>query len=217
MFCSNCGNKVREGSKFCSSCGTAIEPVEDIQPVVEHNESEKKVNAPVITVDTAAVHNEIQEEQYVPDDTMQKTFLSMKGRLNRLRYFKRTLALSLLSTLLCMIIDAALYDGEFVESILVLAFLYPQYCLDVRRLMDMDKESGLAKCKLGIGILGGLFMCVYGWEAFTAPKAYGVDARVIGIMGVAWLVGVAISLYLLFAGGTEGKNKYGPDPLAGRN
>lgn len=35
MFCEQCGNEIPENSKFCSSCGAKVEPVEPIEPVVE--------------------------------------------------------------------------------------------------------------------------------------------------------------------------------------
>ena len=41
MFCQNCGNKIKEESKFCSSCGTGVKPIADKEKespvVVEEN------------------------------------------------------------------------------------------------------------------------------------------------------------------------------------
>lgn len=205
-YCSNCGNKVSETSKFCSSCGFAIskekEELEDKQETI--------INEPVAENIVAVSKN----GKYIPDDDLKKTFFSMKGRLNRLRYFKRIIVLGLFDMFLCMIIETAFYDGELLEILLMFAVLYPQYCLDVRRLHDLDKGNGLALGKLMLGLFSTLFMLMYGFDALVNPTAFAIDGGVLRLMGLIWVVGIGMGLYLLFADGTKGKNKYGPDPLA---
>lgn len=211
MFCSNCGSKVRDGSKFCSACGAGIEAMEN-KPLISNNvESEIQQSEPI------ASKKSVIEEKYVPDDDIQKTFFSMKGRLNRWRYFKRTIVLGIISTFLITILEAILYDGEIPELILMLAFLYPQYCLDVRRLMDLGKKNTWAQNKLVADIYMTIFVYFFGAESILPGQGASGDTRLIAMLWIALLVSIVISLNLLFREGSKGRNAYGPDPIEGKH
>ena len=138
--------------------------------------------------------------RYEKDNGFVEMFFTWHKRLNRMRYFKRALVLTVAATVLLMIIVAtttvplskeaaivstALNGEEFNLStagslmfILVLvAFSVPHYMLMIRRLHDLNKTGWLA-----------LLMLV--------P-----------------VVNTIFSLYLLFAPGTVGANDYGADPI----
>ena len=88
----------------------------------------------------------------VHDETVEEMFLKRDGRLNRLRYFKRSMVIFLAS----MIINIPV----------------------------------ITICSDDFGNL--------------SPSVF---------LSIVYLVNVVIFLYLLFASGTKGENKYGADPL----
>lgn len=143
------------------------------------------------------------------DSTFQELFLKTTGRLNRLRYFKRIMAVMLITLAISLppaIIFSDEFDnltafGEIVLSIINICALVPYYCLDVRRLHDMGKDDTLAKISVLIGIVVAVV---------EVPDE--VDLMPVPLM-IVYLVGTVIGFYLLFAPGTKGVNQYGSDPL----
>lgn len=146
-------------------------------------------------------------EVYKEDRTLQEQFLKTEGRLNRLRYLKRNLVLLLVWLLTGMLIVLIFGDdmgnlsstGNILSSFIGGAMLVPYYCLDVRRLHDMDKDSTLAKISLVL-----CFAMLFIDDDPFNPSAIGI---------ILSLVVCIIALYLLFVPGTKGANKYGADPL----
>ncbi|MFA5755267.1 MAG: zinc-ribbon domain-containing protein [Candidatus Paceibacterota bacterium] len=51
MFCKNCGNKIKEGSKFCSSCGLEIEVIPETKKEKFEVAVDKKTDTPKIIID----------------------------------------------------------------------------------------------------------------------------------------------------------------------
>lgn len=53
MFCQNCGNKIKEGAKFCSTCGTEVKPTLEKQSgdVATDAVEEKKSNGAKTVLD----------------------------------------------------------------------------------------------------------------------------------------------------------------------
>lgn len=151
-----------------------------------------------------------EPEVYTEDKTMQEMFLKTTGRLNRLRYFKRGLVV-LLASLVVGIPALMIFSdewgnltsfGNLISVIINLATFIPMYCLAVRRLHDLDKDETLAKISLGLGVVG----IIMGMSNDDFSSMSAVEMIVYGIDSV-------ICLYILFAPGTKGENKYGPDPL----
>ena len=143
------------------------------------------------------------------DKTVEEMFFKRSGRLNRLRYFKRVLVIFLVS-LIAMLPVAIIFGdelgnvstfGDVLIMLINLAILIPFYCLDVRRLHDMDKDETLAKVSLIIGIIAAIFPVD---DLYYAPPP----------MKVVYIVGTVIGLYMLLSPGTKGENQYGADPLA---
>lgn len=142
---------------------------------------------------------------YVPDTTIKEMFWTGESRLNRMRYFKRGLALAgfFFVTFLAICIALMITNGfeaineeilanhpAIVISIAVLQIFSAivGYKLDVRRLKDLGKGKLLAVIALLCAVIGSAF-----WP---------VD-----------LVNIAIGCYLLFTPGDKGENAYGADPL----
>lgn len=144
------------------------------------------------------------DQYYVPDkdDDWQALFLKTDGRLNRLRYFKRQLILLGISMLLLIFVTIICDNGygfltkrgDLLITIINLCGFGVSFFLDVRRLHDLDKDSTIASVILIAGIISNF-------------------DSLAGLAEIGGLVTTGGMLYLLFAPGVEGTNKYGPDPL----
>ncbi|MBR2519581.1 MAG: DUF805 domain-containing protein [Selenomonadaceae bacterium] len=151
-------------------------------------------------LDTPSAPESYNDLRYQKDNGLYEMFLTWHKRLNRMRYFKRLLALGITATVLLMIIvattsntlspDAAIVSGsinsdEFALStggslLFMLVFFaswVSHYMLMIRRLHDLNKT---------------------GWLA---------------LLVLVPVVNVFFALYLLFAPGSVGANDYGADPL----
>lgn len=157
----------------------------------------------------------------VKDKGFVENFLKRDGRLNRWRYFKRLLALFLISELvlivagtIVMIIfyvlmpDASFWnnDAELKNYAIIFAqgvcfLMMPAYfCLMVRRLHDLNKGEAIA----------------YWLTAVSCANILGLDLgqREDSILeSILQLINLGFTIYLLFFRGTKGNNQYGSDPL----
>lgn len=196
-FCPNCGTKLEYNSEFCSGCGAKVSG---------DNALAKSVSSP------PSLQKKNFGGGYEIDETLQDIFLKTAGRLNRLRYLKRSFLLVLVAVLLDAVVNAVFGDetgdtmtAEIFSTAISLLFVYPSYCLDVRRLHDLDKNNTLALVNVATSI-------------FAAAAVFGDNAENGGALqmttGLLALVSLGIYLYLFFARGTRGANLYGADPLA---
>ena len=186
-FCTKCGATLSDEAVFCDKCG---------------NRALNEPASPMIAMDSSM--------SYVPDETIQDMFFKLNGRLNRMRYFKRYMVYILTLTILVMILSN-IFDDELITLISTASF-YISYCLDVRRLQDLNKDATLARIILVFAIISN----VVGLSA----DEYATDSELMGVLGLQtllWLPILPIQLYLLFAEGTCGVNRYGADPLEGKH
>ena len=156
-FCANCGAKLDAGEKFCLTCGQSVSA----------------------TNFDATPHQK--------DSGLFENLFKTNGRLNRLRYFKRSIGIFLLYVILLIATVAIFADpssGDVAATgiivCIVLSILFPigSICLTIRRLHDLNLTGWL--CLL-----------------MTVPA-----------------VNTAFWIYTTFAPGTFGANQYGGDPLA---
>lgn len=152
------------------------------------------------------LRNEVFEAS---NETLFEKFFTKTGRLNRMTYLIRNLALLAVECFAIIVVgfvgvlgivfldsDPTWVEGS-ITSLMILA-LIPDYFLNVKRLHDLGKDDTLAKIFLGVGIL----MTAYDW-AFPAISIVTPAPVVISIATLAF------SVYLLFAKGEEHPNKYG--------
>lgn len=161
-----------------------------------------------------------QQKTYVKDQGIKEMFFKSEGRINRLRFFKRTIVVALFSAFL-MIILGAIFGPEidlnkppspndpvdpslaFIYLAVSIFALIPYYFLYVRRLHDLNMNNNLAIVVTVAGFIG----------IFTGDDVN--NASMISVL--ATLATGFITLYLIFADGTHGTNFYGPDPLGRDN
>lgn len=141
------------------------------------------------------------------NETLKQKFFSTNGRIDRMTFFKRTLALIGVEFLLTFIVGFAVImmtlnspNSESIMSAVItmiaLAALFPEYCLNVKRLHDIGRDETLAKIFVGVGILG----LATGFLELSTPMAISV---VISIISVGFM------FYLLFKRGEDKANEYG--------
>ena len=185
-FCSNCGTKLKEGAAFCGSCGARV------------GSSDEKVQK---EPDRQHRH----QLGTSGDATVNDMFFKMNGRLNRLPYFKRILVLFLVELVLYILGSVVLLEPweesnstrDGFKTVCGLIALYPELCLNVRRLQDLDKGKDWAYWIAGVGAIASMSS-----NFFDTTKG--------AVLAVVYL---GITVYLMLAEGTKGENQYGPDPL----
>ena len=151
----------------------------------------------------------LSAEEFRPDTTFGEMLFKADGRLNRLRYIKRILSLTILHSLLIVAVGFWLMHDKdspppeeiiYFNAIISFAALVPQFSWDVRRLHDLNKGAFLAVVD---------FLCSV---VIAIGNYFGADSMRPDQL-VAGIVGVLILLYLMFVRGTQGTNEYGGDPL----
>ena len=203
-FCSKCGAPIEEGGKFCSSCGAKI--VESSAP----NQNEVTKDVPPAPNDESSAPN--QNDFFVDDVGVEAMFLKRTGRLNRLRFIQRILALGVAEFIGIFIIAALFVNdyglmsnfGNLLVTFLIIAGLVPEYCLMVRRLYDLNQNDILAKVSVGLSV----FVLIYSLTKNPFEQFETSDVEI--IIGLAQF---AFVMYLFCVPGVRGRNQYGPDPL----
>jgi uncharacterized membrane protein YhaH (DUF805 family) len=137
-------------------------------------------------------------------------FFSLDGRINRAQFWLGTVilaAVSFAATYLIVVLAGVSQAAVALSAAVAFALAWPSYAVMAKRFQDRDKPGWLAL----IGLVPVYAVnLLYTFEVFDAlnpsPLAKGID--------------VAISLIFLwflvelgFLKGTQGPNRYGPDPL----
>lgn len=190
-FCPHCGAKLNDNANFCGSCGARL------------------ISSPGITAKGARQQRRplSGEDAY---KAIQEMFLRKDGRLNRLRYFKRMIVLYCIRFALALILFLLLSDDwgntsagvDALIAVVCLVFVYPEYCLTLRRIKDLDiKNLSQAFWFAGVDAIA----------IITSGMTFSRRAeRKFMIIAVGCFI---YFIYLLVQKGTDGPNRYGPDPL----
>ena len=132
-----------------------------------------------------------EPEVYTEDKTMQEMFIKTTGRLNRLRYFKRVMVVTVATLAIGFPFFMIFSDewgnltsfGNMITIIIGIIALFPMYCLDVRRLQDMDKDNTIAKISF---VISAITVIIAPDDVFTMDTS----------VAIVYLVNGAIGLYL---------------------
>jgi uncharacterized membrane protein YhaH (DUF805 family) len=135
-------------------------------------------------------------------------FTSFSGRINREPFW---IALGVLVAL--QIATQALADqiaGERLSAVLDLAITYPQFAVAAKRGNDRDIPPWIVRLFFAFSVAVDLFTLLNGTFALDTDNP--LDALIAYPLGLAFLI---LLVELGFRRGTDGPNRFGPDPLAG--
>lgn len=124
-FCSHCGASINDTSKFCPTCG---------QEVVSNASTEP----------AASGSFDYDVEHYIPDERFVDMFFRYDNRLNRKRYFLRSMALMgilLVVSIILSIICGSESTVERIVDFVGLVLMVPHMMLVVRRLHDLSQPT----------------------------------------------------------------------------
>ena len=139
-------------------------------------------------------------------------FTSFDGRINRAKWWAGIAIIIVINIVLGFIVFSLFgmsFVGRLLSFVIALALFYPFYAVSAKRFQDRDKPGitalyGLVPL-LVVSLLGALGLT----GAPDQPNVLGWICSLINIGIVLWFL---IELGILK--GTEGPNRFGPDPLA---
>lgn len=126
-----------------------------------------------------------------------KKYATFRGRSARQEYVVFTVANFILSFVLGLI--------PVLGGVFALAIIIPGLAVAVRRLHDLNKSGWLLLAPYGVMIIGLI--------GLLATLQSGNTAFWVVLLAVSGLAVLAMSLWMLFAPGTSGSNRFGDDPL----
>ena len=144
----------------------------------------------------------------------QTLFFGFSGRIGRQSWWIGMILIGLASVVGTWLVDPSTFDFEVRDhtpnlsnTLWQVALQIPTTALFVKRFNDRDMPEWLG---YAYGILGALLAVA---EHFSLLKP---DGNVIGtiLIGVAALLFIYLLIDNGFLRGTQGPNRYGPDPLA---
>ena len=147
---------------------------------------------------------------HVKDSGIAENFFRRDGRLNRLRYFKRSMMIALVSMIvvlgiILMDVNALGHLSSFGNGLIKFfsaAVQIPIFCLMVRRLHDMNKDETLAYVYIAMS----LSTIIFQGNDFLVTEPSQLENVITFVNGI-------LALYILLWPGTKGDNRYGADPL----
>lgn len=152
-------------------------------------------------------------------DTIKEKYLTFKGRLNRKPFLIRNLLLFALSMIMRVLsvlviksdIDAITLIFAIILLIYVVFTWWSSLSLTIRRLHDIGHSAKTLLLPLIFANVIAIAWVTYG------TIIYETDASILDggsvFLAIVTVFNFIFTLYLFFKKGTNGKNKYGDDPL----
>lgn len=140
-------------------------------------------------------------------------FSSLDGRIARKTFWLMSAAT--IAAEFIAVLVAGLLAGDWIIDIVVIAFLYPQFVIDVKRGHDRNIPLWVIGAFWTAAAVRYLLLRT-GWLV-RLPNQNVFSAINVTSFAVTMLLGIvafAILVELGFRRGTPGPNQFGPDPLA---
>lgn len=137
-------------------------------------------------------------------------FLSTDGRINRLRFWIGTLilvAISTAATMLNLAIIGVSQTAVMLSVLVAFALAYPSYAVMAKRFQDRDRPGLLAL----LGIVPVFIVNLLYTFRILDPIDPTALSRILDVILV--VIGLWLLVELGCLKGTQGPNRYGPDPL----
>ena len=131
MYCSNCGNQVDVGAKFCPSCGQGIQSTQNN-----------------IETSTESSHDRLASS--TTEIGFRCKYLSFDGRISRGDYIRRVLKISLVPIPIIAVLAALAYVAGGLDAIILVLIVTGIFgivssimalSLGVRRMHDLGKSG----------------------------------------------------------------------------
>lgn len=159
MFCTKCGNEVKEGADFCTACGEPVKAatVEGAAPV------EENAQTPVTVAPAEATDGKVDFVEAIK--RLFQNYANFTGRATRSEYWWAFL-------FLWLVIFVAAYI-PVVGGLISLALLIPNLSLNIRRLHDIGKSWVWILMGL-IPLAGFIILIVYYCKESDGDNQWGV-------------------------------------------
>lgn len=132
---------------------------------------------------------------------------SLEGRINRQPYILASFALGLIA--LAGELLAYVLDIPALSYVMYAIVLWPSFAVNVKRAHDRDRPTWWIVLFFAWALLLNAVQ-LSGYGGTDDEPSY-----LFFVLGIPWLVfAIALFIDLTFRRGTEGANRYGPDPLA---
>lgn len=151
-----------------------------------------------------------------------RDFANFEGRARRKEFWFFAL-FSFISLLIANILDLLLFSMDFtpIKWLLSLYMIVPQLSVMVRRLHDIDRGGAIGVWYYALSFVWACAVVVMAFATAAAAGAVGgPGAFSVGFLvllfggGLVFLVWGIVMLVWFCTPGTQGENKYGPDPKA---
>ncbi|WP_418983720.1 DUF805 domain-containing protein [Alistipes sp.] len=146
-----------------------------------------------------------------------KNYVNFKGRARRAEYWYFVL-FSAIFMLVATLLDALVGSTRHIfYGLLGLFLILPSLAVQVRRLHDTNRSGMRLLWMLLAYVLWIVLLFVFGLGAFISGGGASTSTiflLLLGVGGVGFLVWGILFLVWYCTAGTEGENKYGPDPKA---
>jgi uncharacterized membrane protein YhaH (DUF805 family) len=148
-------------------------------------------------------------------------FGNLDGRISRRTFWLAMIVVFVVAVLLATIADMIgselvnVSAGDLMGDVVLLVFVYPQFVIAVKRGHDRNIATWvIGACYAVIAIADGLDL--FGLLKTRVNQNVFSSAGIISfaVMFVVGIIALALLIELGLRRGTQGANRYGPDPLA---
>jgi uncharacterized membrane protein YhaH (DUF805 family) len=134
-------------------------------------------------------------------------FTRIDGRISRQPFWLGVLVLGIVEVAMQFATDWV--NNERISAALDLIVAYPEFAVAVKRGHDRNVPTWVVATFFALGIMTDLLtLAGYGLDRETQPVLFYAIALPLGLFALVLLIDFG------FRRGTQGENRYGPDPLA---
>ena len=182
MFCSKCGTKIPDDSRYCYKCGEKIlESMDDSSNTMDKDQEKGKDNTIVDRGVEVKRNTELDSPKQIHKEKQSKDgylfskeyWLTWQGRRNRKPYFFTGLALNIISKIILVAIMSVMSRFLLLALVLIVLELFITYLGIInlgKRLHDIDLNAWY----------GAIFnIVVLGWSIFSPESTIAMLLNIV--------------------------------------